>query len=49
MSMMTMSGDPVFPPRPTRFRERHPTLLLVVLEWIAAAGLIYLIVHRFVH
>lgn len=44
-----MSGDPVFRPRPARFRERRPTLLLTVLEWIAAVGLTYLVVHRFLH
>jgi hypothetical protein len=46
-----MPADPSYPPqhRRSRFRERHPTLILSVLELIAGAGLIYLIAHRFLH
>ena len=41
----------LYPPPRRRlpWRERHPTLLLTVLALIAAAGLIYLIAHRFLH
>jgi hypothetical protein len=41
----------LYPPprRRLSWRERHPTLLLTVLALIAAAGLIFLIAHRFLH
>jgi hypothetical protein len=44
-----MSVDPAHRPRRSRFRERHPTLLLGILQLIATAALIYLIAHRFLH
>ena len=48
-----MSVDPPSGPHGRRrratFRERHPTLLLFALQVIAAAGLIYLMAHRFLH
>jgi hypothetical protein len=36
-------------PRHSTVRERHPTLVLFALKVIAAAGLIYLVAHRFLH
>jgi hypothetical protein len=48
-----MSVDPPYGPhrrpRHATFRERHPTLVLFALEVLAAAGLIYLMAHRFLH